>query len=286
MIRYVFFGSPEFAATILQALVRAGLPPSVVVTNPDRPVGRKKVITSPPAKVIAETHNIPVWQPEQLEIGNWKLEIGEVDFAVVAAYSKILPKEIVEAPRLGIIGVHPSLLPKYRGATPIQSAILGGETETGVTLYLMDEKVDHGPILATSRLPLATDDTYNTLERKLAEIGGKLLVDALPKFLKGEIHPHEQDHDSATFTKKFKTEDGYIPADILRDALSGKDDLPQILIQKIRALGVEPGVYTELSRKRLKLLDGIILGNRLVLTKVQLAGEKPKEVEWTNLPYN
>src|SRR3989344_3718301 len=249
-MRYVFFGTPEFAAIILEKLIVAGFIPTAIVCNPDRPVGRKKIVTAPAVKILARKHDIKVLQPEQLEIGPpaggekfsarggsaFGGEIGEVDLAVVSAYAKILPKEIVDLPRLGTIGVHPSLLPKFRGASPIRSAILASETETGVTLYLLDEKVDHGAILATSHLPLAASETYETLMKKLAISAGDLLVETLPKFITGEIKPAPQDESKATYTKKFVAENGYIEsADLERAQREGGEIAIQI-DRKIRAL--------------------------------------------------
>ncbi len=285
MIRFAFLGTPEFAAVILEKIIARGFLPAIVVTNPDRPVGRKKIVTAPPAKRVALRHGIRVWQPERLEIGNWKLEIGEIDIAVVAAYAKILPKEIVDAPRLGTIGVHPSLLPKYRGATPIQSAILAGEIETGVTLYLMDEKVDHGGIISNIKVQISNLDTYDTLEKKLAERAGDLLSEALPKFIESKINADPQNEKEATFTKKFKTEDGYIPVETIKEALSGSTEKVAMLDRKIRSLGGEPGVYTEIGGKRLKLLAVSLRDGRITITRIQFAGENPKPVAWLKLPY-
>src|SRR3989338_5278870 len=154
-MKYAFFGTPEFAAIILEKLIKAGMPPALVVCNPDRPKGRKRVITPPPLKARIMNQEsgirdrIKIIQPEKLEIRNWELEIeklGGIDFAIVAACAKIIPKNIIDTLPAKFLGVHPSLLPKYRGAPPIQSAILNGERKTGATLFLLDEKVDHGQI--------------------------------------------------------------------------------------------------------------------------------------------
>ncbi|MDP2598520.1 MAG: methionyl-tRNA formyltransferase, partial [Candidatus Liptonbacteria bacterium] len=157
--KYVFFGTPEFAAIVLDKLISAGFPPSAVVCNPDRPVGRKKIITPPATKSQIMVRGsrfmdeIKILQPEKLDSG-FEHQISNIkpEFGIVAAYAKIIPKNIIELFPKGVIGVHPSLLPKYRGASPIQSAILDGEKEAGVTLYLLDEKMDHGPILEQREL--------------------------------------------------------------------------------------------------------------------------------------
>lgn len=265
-MKYAFFGTPEFARIVLEELIAGGFPPALVVCNPDQPLGRKKIITPPPTKVLAKENEISVAQPETKESIINYLSNG-FDFFVVAAYSKILPKNIIDLPKLGIIGVHPSLLPKYRGATPIQSAILAGETETGTTLFMIDEKVDNGPILATYNLQLTTNDNYEALMEKLAHLSGKLLVETLPKFIAGKIKPQEQDHDSATFTKKFTSEDAFVDLD--------KDD-PVMIERKVRALNPEPGVWTTKDGKRMKILKAELRDGKLVLKTIQFEGGKPR----------
>ena len=278
--QYVFFGTPNFAAIVLERLIAAGFPPACVVCNPDKPVGRKKVITPPPAKLVAQKNGIRVWQPEKLEVISYKSEVGEVDFAVVAAYSKIIPKNIIEIPAMGVIGVHPSLLPKHRGASPIQSAILYGDEETGVTLFLIDEKVDHGPILAQARINShGSWVMYIELQKKLAELAGDLLIETFPKFLTGEIVPRAQNESEATYTKKFSSEDAYILPDDLALAISGEDqNMAELIERKIRALNPEPGVWTMKNEKRTKLLEAEIQGGKLRLKKVQIEGKKSQNI--------
>ncbi|MEK9186516.1 MAG: methionyl-tRNA formyltransferase, partial [Patescibacteria group bacterium] len=186
-----------------------------------------------------------------------------------AAYSKILPKEIIAIPRLGTIGVHPSLLPKYRGATPIQSAILNGEQETGVTLFLVDEKIDHGPILSSIKHQVSGTDTYKTLMRKSAELAGDLLIKTLAEFVDGKIKPRQQNETEATYTKKFTTADAFVDLE--------KDE-PVIMERKIRAFDPEPGTWTLKNGKRIKILKAEIVDGKLKLRMVQEAGKKPKEV--------
>lgn len=268
-MKYLFFGTPEFAAIILEKLITVGMPPALVICNPDRPAGRKKIITPPPTKILAEKNQIPVWQPETLvnfqsEILNFKLD--KIDFAVVAAYAKILPKEIIELPKLGIVGVHPSLLPKYRGSTPIQSVILNGEQETGTTLFLIDEKVDHGSILAVDHLPITKNDTYETLLKKLAELSGDLTVKILPKYISGKITPQTQNEAEATYTKKIGTQDAFVDCD---------KDTPESIARKVRALNPEPGTWTILNGKRTKILEAEIIEGKLKLKKIQIEGKKP-----------
>ena len=181
-IKYIFFGTPEFATIILEKLMKSGYKPIAVFRDP-------KELTS----VLIE-----------------KLEHLKPDLAVIAAYGKILPKEILDIPRFGFINVHPSLLPKYRGASPIQCAILNGDKETGVTIMKIDKKMDHGPILAYSKWLIANSDTYESLSKKLAKFGAELLVKTMSDYISGKIKPIEQEHEKATYTKIIKKEDGKI----------------------------------------------------------------------------
>ena len=290
-MNYIFFGTPEFAVIILEKLINAGFIPVAVICNPDKPVGRKKIITPPAVKQLLiekfKDYKIKILQPKIL--ANYKLQITNYkpDFFIVAAYSKILPKEILKISRFGTIGVHPSLLPKYRGASPIQTTILNGEKETGVTLYLMDKEIDSGPILATSHLPLSNSDNYELMIKKLAESGADLLVEFLRK-----IEPISnqqlaisnlaipQDESQATYTKKFKTEDAFIESQDLekaRGSIGSPQETRQLAVEidrKIRALNPEPGTWTILNGKRTKLLEAKVIDEKLKITKIQVEGKK------------
>ena len=272
-MRYVFFGTPDFAAIILEKLVKAGLPPVLVVCNPDRPVGRKKIITPPPVKQRIMNfesgirQRIKIIQPEKLDPSLFLIPNSQFDFFIIAAYAKILPKEIIDIPRLGAIGVHPSLLPKYRGATPIQSVILNGEKETGVTLFLIDEKIDHGKIVASSKQQVSSKDNYESLIKKMAELAADLLIKTLPKFLNGEITPETQNENEATYTKKLTSKDAYVDLE--------KDD-PLIVERKVRALNPEPGVWSIINGKRTKILETEIIDGKLKLKKIQVEGKRPQ----------
>jgi len=272
-MKYIFFGTPEFAAIILDKLMAAGLPPAAVVTNPDRPAGRKKILTASPVKLTAISRRLAagnILQPEKFdEVFAEKIKSYAADIFIVAAYGKILPKWLIEAPAKGTIGVHPSLLPKYRGPSPIQSAILAGEKITGATLFLLDEQIDHGIVLADSQILISNSETYQTLMEKLAEASGNLLIRIIPDFLSGRIIPRPQAESQATYTKKFKTEDGYVDLD--------KDD-PETIWRKVRALNPEPGVYTIKDGQRLKILEADLISGKLILKKTQLAGKLPREV--------
>lgn len=222
--RIIFFGTPEFAAIILEKMIENDLIPVAAVTAPDKPVGRKQILTPSPVKVLAEKYKIPILQPEKIR--NLKLEIRNLkpDLIILAAYGQIIPKEILEIPKYDSLNIHPSLLPKYRGPSPIQTAILNGDEKTGLTIILMDEKMDHGPILAQRELEiinskskilnksqiLMTKITYLELNIILAKLGADLLIETLPKYLVGKITPIPQDQTKATFTKIIKKEDGHI----------------------------------------------------------------------------
>lgn len=290
-MKYAFFGSPKFAAIILERLIAAGMFPTIIICNPDRPVGRKQVITPPEVKQLITNYKSPIMvlQPEtvqELLTTHYQL-LTNLDFFVVAAYAKIIPADVLKLPRLGVIGIHPSLLPKYRGPTPIQTAILDGTEETGATLYLLDEKADHGAILANSKIQITNDKTYGSLEKELAYIGGELLTKTLPKFIAGEIKPKPQDELLATFTRKFKTEDGFIEWEVLKKAQNDGGDIAIKLDRKIRALSHEPGVWVlrpdgkpfgSAQGRRMKLLEAVILEGKLKLKKIQIEGKKEQVV--------
>jgi methionyl-tRNA formyltransferase len=291
-MKYVFFGTPRFAEIILGELIRADMQPMAIVCNPDRPVGRKKIITPPPTKMLVEQENarganIAIFQPEKIDANLIEqLRKLEPDFFVIAAYSKILPASILKIPRLGTLGVHPSLLPKYRGASPIQSAILHGETESGVTIYLVDEKTDHGPMLGVRSTELTENETYITLEEKLARIGADILINLIPDFLARKIMPKIQDESQATLTKKFKTEDGFVSEADLEFARHPQTDssthdssqMAKQISQKINALNPEPGAWTTMNGKRVKLLAGELRDGALQLSIIQEEGQKPRNI--------
>ena len=280
-MKFIFFGTPEFAAIILEKLIQAELMPEAVICNPDKPTGRKQIITPPPVKVLAQKYGLTIYQPkdknELLEI----IKKLQPDLAITAAFGMIFPKEILEIPKYGFINVHPSLLPKYRGPTPIQTAILNGDKETGVSLFLIDEEMDHGPILAKRELEFPISNfQFPILSQKLAELGADLLIETLPKYINGEIKPQAQDESQATYTKKFSTQDAYIEPKDLEIAQEKGGDKAIEIERKIRALNPEPGTFTlSLSKgglKRTKLLEAKIIDGRLKITKIQVEGGKPQ----------
>lgn len=281
-MNFVFFGTPEFAGIILRELIKAGFIPRAVVCNPDKPVGRKHVITPPFAKQVAfaSEEKIEILQPEKItpEFLD-KLRSFGADFYIVAAYAKILPQELIDIPRLGIIGVHPSLLPELRGASPIQSAILEGKTETGVSLFMIDALMDHGPVLSQEKINVGPEDNSKTLARKLAELSSKMLIKTLPDFYAGKIVPQSQNEAKATFTGKFKTETAFIEPEDLEAARKNNIQLAKTLHDKIRAFYPEPGAWTYMNGKRVKLLESEIADDGgLKLKTIQFEGQKPVDL--------
>lgn len=278
-MKYIFFGTPKFAAIVLEKLIEAGLTPSALICNPDEPIGRKKILTAPATKslILDKKINIPIFQPKKLaEIKNELININ-ADVFIVAAYNKIISEEIINIPKFKTVGVHPSLLPNYRGPSPIQTAILNGDKKTGVDLFLIDKGIDHGPVLTSISCEILQNDNYEILEKKLAELGAELLIENLPKYLSGKYPsaggPTEQDHSKATFTKKFSTEDGRV--DLEKDS-------PESILNKIRALNPDPGVFTFIKtirqpadgEKRIKLLEAKLNDGKLELLRVQPEGKK------------
>ncbi len=194
-MKIVFMGTPDYAAITLKALLKTEHEIAAVFAQPDKPVGRKHILTPPPVKVLAAEHNIPVFQPNSLKTGDSAEILKEIapDVLVVVAYGKILPREILDIPKLGCVNGHASLLPKYRGSAPIQYAILCGETETGVTTQLMDEGIDTGDILETAKVSIGENETAEELFDRLAIISADLMMSTLEKLQKGEITPKKQE---------------------------------------------------------------------------------------------
>lgn len=286
--KIIFMGTPEFSVPILGALID-NYNVVAVVTQPDKKVGRKQVITPPPVKELALEHDIEVLQPDKVKDNQEFLnEIKELspDLIVVAAYGFILPQELLDIPKKGVINVHSSLLPKYRGPAPIQAAILNDDEKTGVTIMMVEYKMDAGDILSQAEVDIANDETFKTLHDKLAILGTHLLIDTLPKYLNNEIKPQPQDESQATYCQMIKKEDGQI------DWSKSAEQIERM----VRAYNPWPGAYTIWNDKKLKLLevdevgeinefnDAGAVGQDLVvkcgqgalkIKKLQLEGKKP-----------
>ena len=266
MNKFIFFGTDDFSIEVLKILLQKGYKPDFCITQPDRPKGRNLVMTPPDIKVFCEKENIEVLQFEKLEAS----EIPEVDFYVVASYGKIIPKEVVDKPRLGALNVHPSLLPKYRGASPIETAILNDDKNTGVTIMMMDEKMDHGPIISQKEVNFDSWPTKVEVRDKLAKIGGEMLTEVVKDL--ENINTTEQDHTKATFTKMLKKSDGEIIG----------SDLEKTKWLKFVALNPWPGTFFFTTKKdlkiRVKITDAEFDGEKFQIKKVIPEGKK--EMDW------
>ncbi|MCF3942483.1 methionyl-tRNA formyltransferase [Oceanobacillus alkalisoli] len=210
MKKIVFMGTPDFSVPILQALAREAYEIVLVVTQPDRPKGRKRVITPSPVKQAAEELGLPVFQPERLRNDYQKIIDVNPDIIVTAAYGQLLPNELLEAPPFGCINVHASLLPDLRGGAPIHHAIVQGKKETGITIMYMVEKLDAGDILTQVTVPIAADDHVGILHDKLSEAGARLLIETLPELFNKQLTPITQEEGQATFAANIKREDEWI----------------------------------------------------------------------------
>lgn len=210
--RIVFAGTPEFAASHLAALLRAGILPVAVYTQPDRPAGRGQQLQMSPVKQLAMQHSIPVEQPIHFKSDDAKetLRAYQPDLLIVVAYGLLLPQAVLDIPRLGCVNVHGSILPRWRGAAPIQRALLAGDRETGVDLMRMEAGLDTGPVLASARTPINADDTGGSLHDRLAALGADMLVGNLAKLLRGELVATPQDNSLATYAKKLEKAEAQI----------------------------------------------------------------------------
>jgi methionyl-tRNA formyltransferase len=247
----IFFGTPEFAVPILKMLATLPyLKIKAVVTQPDKPVGKKQIITPPPVKIASEKNKAVVLQPEKIKTEEFEKKLRELnpDVAIVAAYGKIIPKNLLNIPKHGWLNVHASLLPKYRGASPIQGAILNNEETTGVSLMKIDAGLDSGPILYQKRLTLEPNDNFQTLHDKLSRLGAELVKNKLLDYLEGKINAQSQDSSQATETKIIKKEDGRIdwskPAEYIE--------------RQIRAFMPWPGTYCSWNGKNVKIKHAIV----------------------------
>lgn len=299
-LKIIFAGTPEFAVPYLEGLLAD--PDFLVlgaITQADKPSGRNQELSAPPIKLSAEKNDLRIWQPEKLRQNEnivSELKKAEPDLLIVVAYGQIIPQDILDLFPKGAINVHPSLLPKYRGASPIQSAILNGEKETGISIMLMDTKMDHGPILAQEKFALTGEETNASLHLRLAESGVRLLIETIKCFVEGRIEPVPQNNDEATFCATIAKEDGRI----------NWNKSAQEIKRKIYAFYPWPATCTTLDGQRMKIFPPVVLNNsdinhgeesigklqiidgelsvkcgygELVLKKIQLEGKKEIPVE-------
>jgi methionyl-tRNA formyltransferase len=246
-MRIVYMGTPPFAVPPLQALITAGHEVAGVITRIDKPAGRGKVLTPPAVKVAAEQSGVPVFQPKRIREPESVAAIRAMgtDVIVVAAYGQVLPREILALPKYGCINIHASLLPAYRGAAPINWAIINGETRTGITIMQMDEGLDTGSVLAQESIPIDPRDTTGTLTEKLSQTGSRLIVDSLSRIEAGEISPVPQDPGKATLAPLLRKEDGLINWELTAAAIH----------DRIRGLTPWPGAFSFLDGVMVKVLE-------------------------------
>ncbi|MEK7564291.1 MAG: methionyl-tRNA formyltransferase [Patescibacteria group bacterium] len=266
--KFAFFGTPEVAYETLEILKRENFMPSLIVTAPDAKSGRGLEMHPSPVAVFAEENNIPCIKPEKLdEEFKTKLKEDSYEFFIVVAYGKIMPEDIIHMPKLGSINVHYSLLPKYRGASPVESTILHGNTETGVTIQKMEYKMDSGPIIAEEKIEIGPDEKAADLRKRLIKIGGELLVQTLPIFIEGKVIEKIQNEDTATFCKKIKKEDGLI--DLTDDSIKNYN--------KFRAYATWPRTFLFNNGKRIIITEAELSEGKFIIKKVIPEGGKEKD---------
>jgi methionyl-tRNA formyltransferase len=265
-LKFVFFGTPDVASETLEILKSGGYLPALIVTSPDAKKGRGLQIHPSPTAIFAEKNNIACLKPEK--VGELK-ELEKFDLAIVVAYGKILPEKIINSPKLGSINIHYSLLPKYRGASPVESAILNGDMETGVSIQKMAFKMDTGDILAQEKVPIDPDEKAPDLRKRLIKIGGELLLKTLPDLIAGKIKPIQQNESEATYCKKIEKEDGLINLE---------QELPSTLYNKFRAYANWPRIYFFKDAKRIIITDASFTNGEFQIRKVLPEGKK--EITW------
>ncbi|MCX6732340.1 MAG: methionyl-tRNA formyltransferase [Candidatus Roizmanbacteria bacterium] len=304
-IKLAFFGAPDFSAEVLKK-IKEELPDVVeivyVFTQPDRPAGRKQILTSTPVKLFAQKNTIPVFE----NLNNVDTQLKDVDLVLLYAYGAILPEKILKIPRWGFWNVHPSLLPLYRGTAPIVYSLLLGDIKTGVSLMEMDSRMDHGQIIEQEEYSIQPTDTQETLKKNLSDIGYKLFKKNIQLLVNGALHKKEQDHTKATFTRLLTKEQGFLPYLIVQKMVRGeeltKDELPSIISEYFakygtpssfnlssamfnifRALSPWPGLWTMIplkeGEKRLKITKVELKGGKPTITQVQLEGKKEVDFE-------
>lgn len=244
----IFMGTPDFAVPSLKALHQNGFDIQLVMTQPDRPKGRGRQMLAPPVKTAAEALSLKVLQPESIRAGDVRHVIEQIqpDIIVVVAFGQLLPKNILEIPKMGAVNVHASLLPRYRGSAPIQWAIINMEKETGVTIMNLDEGLDTGDILSMEATPIASLDTADSLHDRLTDIGANLLIRTLERLLKNDIVPTPQEHSASTYAPMLRKKDGRIDWTLPAERIEAF----------IRGMTPWPGAFTFLEDKRLKLFRG------------------------------
>lgn len=284
--RILYMGTPEMSAKVLEALIQAGFNIVAVVAQEDRPVGRKGIITEVPTKVVAKAHNIPVYQPPKIRLNYEFVKEIKPDLILTMAYGQIVPQGLLDIPELGALNLHGSILPKYRGAAPIQRAIIDGEKETGVTLMEMVDKMDAGRMYGIKKCEISPDDNYSSLCEKIVKCAIDVSLEFIPQYLEGKLVGEEQDESLVTIAKKILPETEKLSLDY--DA--------NTFVNYVRGMSEEPGGYLFLEGMKFKIYKaklvnisingpvGTLLINKstylklkdsaIELLEVQLAGKK------------
>jgi methionyl-tRNA formyltransferase len=292
-VTHVFFGTPQTAVPTLEKLIGAGYPPALVVTRPDRPSGRGRQTSAPPVKRVALEHGLEVIQPQKVRTRSFAARLAEVDpdFLVVVAYGRILSRRVLGVPRLGPVNLHFSLLPRYRGAAPVQWALARGERTTGVSTILMNERMDEGDVLVERAVEVRPEEHAPALAERLAAVGAEVTLETLEGLRRRTVEPRPQDHDAATYAPILEREDGFARPTMTAAELAGRvrgfDPWPgvwlsrsgtRVRLTRARVLEgqsgpAEPGTLTELRD------DGIVMvcgdGTRLLILEIQPTGRRP-----------
>lgn len=268
-INFIFFGTPSIASQTLDILKENGYTPSIIVTSPDKPAGRGLILTPSPVSIWAKNNNILCLKPEKIDEEFYsQISIYPTLINIVVAYGKILPEKLINIPQLGTINIHYSLLPKYRGASPLESALLNGDSTTGISIQQMVFKLDSGPILATKEIDIKTNETKENLKNTLVKIGGDLLCEILPQIINQKIIPKKQNENNATYCTKINKDDGEI---------NQKDNSIKTY-NKYRAFYGWPGIFffSQKNNKkiRVKIKEAIFDDNKFIIKRITPEGKK------------
>ena len=277
-LNFVFWGTPDVASETLEIIKEAGFLPTLIITSPDAKSGRGLHMQASPVANFAKQNNIPCLKPEK-PTGGKRPDLFEflrsgleepIDLFIVVAYGKIIPENIINIPKLGSINIHYSLLPKYRGASPVESAILNGETETGVTIQKIEYKMDAGAIIAQEKLDILPNEKTPDLRKRLIKQGGELLVNILPDFVNGKIKLIAQDGNKASVCRKIKKEDGLVNLE---------EEPPNALYKKFKAYAFWPRIFFFKNGKRIIITDAEFVNNQFLIKKVLPEGKKEIKYE-------
>lgn len=252
--RILYLGTPDISALVLEGLITAGYQIVGVVAQPDQPLGRKKIIEPVPTKKVALKYNIPVFQPQKIRNDYEFVKELQTDLIICFSYGQIIPQGLLDIPPLGSINLHGSLLPKYRGASPIQAALINRDKETGITLMEMIDKMDAGKMYAKEVVPILANDNYTSLSKKMGEAASRLILRSLPLYLENNLPGVKQDEELVTFTRLLKAEDEHLNLELSKEEIVGW----------ILALSDEPGAYLIYNNEKLKIYDAKIVSEEVL----------------------